>query len=94
MNIGFRYRDQWTPPEAERVTEVAITRFKHVYEVDPDLMREHVEQQPFPNWDTMRIVHGRNDHLTWMHAHFANKVISGEGILGIINIEDAKSDQI
>ena len=78
---GYRYDEQHTPPEAEQVTDVAITRFEHVYEVDPKLMAQHVNQQTFPNWDTLRIVHSRHDHLQWMHDHFAARVISGEEIL-------------
>ena len=88
MNIGFRYREQWTPPHPEQVTDVAITRFEHVYEVEPELMRDHVVQQPFPNWDTLRIVGGRHDHLKWMHDHFAHKVVSGEAIIAALAAED------
>jgi hypothetical protein len=77
----YRYDEQYTPPEAEQVTDVAITRFEHVYEVDPKLMVQHVNQQTFPNWDTLRIVASRHDHLQWMHDHWATKVLSGEEIL-------------
>ena len=78
---GFRYGEQREPPPATRVTDVAITRFEHIYEVDPRLMTEHVTQQPFPNWDTKRIAGSRLDHLEWMHRHFADVVISGEELL-------------
>jgi hypothetical protein len=78
---GYRYADEHEPPQAKQVTETTITRFEHVYEVDPDLMTEHVTQQTFPNWDTLRIVHSRHDHLDWMHRHWAGNVISGEQIL-------------
>jgi len=77
----YRQHEQGTPPNATQVTEVAITRFEHVFEVDPDLMVAHVNQQTFPNWDTLRIVHSRADHLDWMHRHWAGKVLSGEEIL-------------
>ena len=87
MNIGYRYSEQCQPPSATRVSDVAVTRFEHVYEVDPDLMQEFVQQQPFPNWDTMRIVNGRHDHLAWMHAHWASVVISGEELLSEVSGE-------
>jgi hypothetical protein len=77
----YRYEEQYTPPEATQVTDVAITRYEDVYEVDPGLMAEHVNQQTFPNWDTLRIVASRHDHLQWMHDHWATKVLSGEEIL-------------
>ncbi|MFI7454740.1 hypothetical protein ACIBQX_45215 [Nonomuraea sp. NPDC049714] len=70
-----------SPPPAQRVSDVAITRFEHVYEVEPGLMAEHVTQQTFPNWDTLRLVRSRADHLAWMHRHFADTVISGEELL-------------
>ena len=54
-------------------------RFDHIYEVDPALMTEHVEQQEIPAWDTRRIVDSRWEHLAWMHDHFADSVLSGEG---------------
>ena len=32
-----------------------------------------------PLWDTERIVESRNDHLAWMHDHFANEtLVAGE----------------
>lgn len=77
----FRYKDEHEPPPAKRASDVAITRFEHVYEVDPRLMSEFVTQQPFSNWDTERIVHSRHAHLQWMHTHWAARVISGEEIL-------------
>ena len=69
--IGFRYDEQYTPPEPERVSDVAITTFEHVFEVDPRLMERWVLQQQFPNWDRLRIMNSRGDHLDWMHRHFA-----------------------
>ena len=79
--IGFRYSEQMTPPPAEQASDVAITRFEHVYEVDPRLMERWVLQQTFPNWDTLRIMNSRHDHLAWMHRHFAQRVVSGAEIL-------------
>ena len=76
----FRRAEQVQPPPARRITDAAVMRFDGVYEVDPRLM-EQVPQQPFPNWDTLRIVHSREAHLAWMHRHFAGTVISGERIL-------------
>lgn len=87
--MAYRYHDNATPPEATQVTDVAISRFEDVYEVDPKLMVEHVTQQTFPNWDTLRIVHSRHDHLQWMHDHWAHTVVSGEEILR--ELEDEES---
>lgn len=77
----FRHGEERTPPPATQVTDVAITRFEHIYEVDPKLMADHVRQQAFPNWDTQRIAGSRHDHLDWMHRHWAGVVISGEELL-------------
>jgi hypothetical protein len=66
---------------------VAQTTFEHVFEVDPRLMQEHVLQQVFPNWDTLRIMRSRHDHLAWMHRHFAGKVVTGSEILAEIEAE-------
>jgi hypothetical protein len=77
----FRSGEQREPPEATRVTDVAITRFDDVYEVDPRLMAEHVQQMALPNWDMHRIVDGRHDHLAWMHRHWATVVVSGQELL-------------
>lgn len=78
---SYRFEEEHRPPAPELVTDVAITRFAGVYEVDPSLMLEHVTQQTFPNWDTLRIVHSRHDHLAWMHKHWAQEVISGAQLL-------------
>jgi hypothetical protein len=50
-------------------------------------MQQHVLQQVFPNWDTLRIMRSREDHLQWMHQHFAHKVISGSELLAEIEAE-------
>jgi hypothetical protein len=78
---AFRYGDEREPPPATRVSDVAITRFEHIFEVDPRLMTEHVRQQAFPNWDTQRIAHSRLVHLEWMHRHFARNVVSAGELL-------------
>lgn len=83
----YRFAEQHTPPEPVRVSEVAQTTFEHVYEVDPRLMQVHVLQQVFPNWDTLRIMRSRSDHLAWMHAHFAEKVVAGSEILAEVERE-------
>lgn len=83
----YRYAEQFTPPPAVPVTDVAQTTFEHVYEVDPRLMQRHVLQQTFPNWDTLRIMHSRQDHLAWMHAHFASTVVAGAQILAEVEDE-------
>ena len=77
----FRPREERTPPEARRVTDAAVLRFESIYEVDPALMREHVVQQPFANWDTLRIASSRHAHLEWMHRHWASTVVSGDELL-------------
>jgi hypothetical protein len=87
--IGFRLSAQ-QPPEPERVNDTVVKRFDHVYEVDPALMQEHVRQHEFPAWETKRIVDGRWDHLDWMHAHWADGVLSGEELLA----ESAQPDQL
>ena len=78
--ISFRLAKE-KPPEARRINDEVVMRFDHVYEVDPALMTEHIQQQDIPAWDTTRIVAGRWDHLAWMHDHFADTVISGEELL-------------
>jgi hypothetical protein len=84
--LGFRLSAQ-APPQAERVTDVVVSRFEHVYEVDPALMQENVKQQDIPNWDFERIVDSRWEHLAWMHNHFADSVLSGEELLAEIERE-------
>ncbi len=86
MTDGYRYGEQHTPPEPARVTDVAITTFEHVFEIDARLMQRWVLQQTFPNWDTLRIMNARHDHLDWMHRHFAEKVLTGSELLA--EVED------
>jgi hypothetical protein len=78
--LGFRLSAQ-KPPEATRVTDVVVTRYEHVFEVDPELMTEHVRQQELPNWEIHRIVESRWEHLAWMHDHWADSLLSGEELL-------------
>jgi hypothetical protein len=85
--LGFRLSAQ-QPPEAHRVTDVVVSRFDHIFEVDPALMTEHVHQQDIPNWDFQRIVDNRWEHLAWMHDHFADKVLSAEELLREIDAEE------
>ena len=84
----YRYAEQYAPPEHSRVSDVAITTFEHVYEIDPRLMQRWVLQQTFPNWDTLRIMHARGDHLAWMHRHFADTVVSGASVLAELEAAD------
>jgi hypothetical protein len=77
----FRRGEQQSPPPPRQMSDVAIMRFEHIFEVDPRLMTEHVRQQDFPNWDTQRIAASRHDHLDWMHRHWATVVVSGEELL-------------
>jgi hypothetical protein len=78
---SYRYSEEHRPPAARQASDVAIERFEGVFEVDPELMTAHVVQQAFPNWDTLRIVASRHDHLDWMHRHWAGKVVSGQRLL-------------
>jgi hypothetical protein len=84
--LGFRLSAQ-RPPKAEPVTDGVVSRFEHVYEIDPALMQENVRQQDIPNWDFERIVDSRWEHLAWMHDHFADSVLSGEELLAEIDQE-------
>lgn len=85
--MTYRYTEEHTPPEPERVSPVAVTTFEHVYEVDPRLMQQHVVAQTFPNWDTLRIMRSRHDHLDWMHRHFARTVVTGSELLAEVEGE-------
>ena len=76
----FIYKQQYTRPEARRISDGVIMRLDDVYEVDPALM-ELTGQQDLPAWDTRRIVDARWDHLDWMHDHWADQQISGEELL-------------
>jgi hypothetical protein len=87
--IGYRYAEQQTPPEPQRVSDVAVTTHPHVFEVDPRLMERWVLQQRFPNWDSLRIMNSRGDHLAWMHRHFATTVVTGSELLAEVEAESA-----
>ena len=52
----FLYKQQYTRPEARRISDGVIMRLDNVYEVDPELMGKHFKQQNMPRWDTERIV--------------------------------------
>jgi hypothetical protein len=84
--FGLTLRAQ-RPPEPKPVTDGVVQRFEDVYEVDPRLMERWVLQQTFPNWDTLRIMHSRHDHLAWMHRHFAERVVSGAELLAELDAE-------
>jgi hypothetical protein len=88
--MTYRWTEQSTPPEPERVSDVAVTTFEHVYEVDARLMERWVLQQQFPNWDSLRIMNSRQDHLAWMHRHFADKVVTGSELLAEVEQEDGR----
>jgi hypothetical protein len=85
---GFSVGDQ-TPPEAQRITDVVVMRYDHVYEVDPALMTAHVKQQAIPKWDTMRMFDARLEYLYWVQDHWADERISGEELLAEIEAEEA-----
>jgi hypothetical protein len=75
----FVYKQQYSRPEARRISDGVIMRLANVYEVDPDLMGTHFKQQNMPRWDTERIVESRTDHLNWMHDHFSfETLVAGE----------------
>lgn len=84
--IGFRLAAQ-RPPEPKPVADGVVMRLDDVYEVDPALMTDHIEQQDFLVWETNRIVSNRWDHLAWMHDHFADTVIDGEELLAELESE-------
>ncbi|GGO69008.1 hypothetical protein [Nocardioides deserti] len=86
--LGYRYAEQHAPPPPVPVTDVAVTTFEHVLEVDPRLMERWVHQQQMPAWDSLRIVHSRHDHLDWMHRHFADRVVAGSALLREVEAED------
>jgi hypothetical protein len=88
--MTYRWTEQSTPPEPERVSDVAVTTFEHVYEVDARLMERWVLQQQFPNWDSLRIMNSRHDHLAWMHRHFADTVVTGSELLAEVEQEDGR----
>jgi hypothetical protein len=58
-----------------------------VFEVDPRLMERWVLQQTFPNWDSLRIMNSRHEHLEWMHRHFATRVVTGSALLAEVDAE-------
>jgi hypothetical protein len=89
--IGYRYAEQQSPPDPQRVSDVAVTTHEHIYEVDPRLMERWVLQQEFPNWDSLRIMSSRHDHLEWMHRHFASKVMAGSKLLAEVEAEDGRA---
>jgi hypothetical protein len=70
----FVYMQQYVRPEATRVSDGVVVRMG-VYEVDPELMGQQFDQQDMPAWDTLRIIESRNDHLNWMHEHFADETL-------------------
>ena len=78
----FRRGDEQTPPPPQRMSDVAIMRFEHIFEVDPAADGGARPPAGFPNWDTQRIAASRLDHLDWMHRHWADVVVSGEELLG------------
>ena len=92
--IGFRYDEQATPPGPERVSDVALTTHPHLFEVDPRLMERWVLQQEFPNWDSLRIMSSRADHLDWMHRHFATRVVTGSELLAEVDAEGTNEDDV
>jgi hypothetical protein len=76
----YRSNEQ-QPPPPRPVSDVTVMRFDGIFEVSPDLMTEYVPQQGMPAWDTLRIAHGRHDHLQWMHDHFTSTVVSAQELL-------------
>jgi hypothetical protein len=85
--LGFKLSAQ-KPPPAKRVADGVVSRYEHVYEVDPALMQEHVRQQAIPEWEFHRIIENRLEHLAWMHDHFADSVLSGEELLAELDADE------
>jgi hypothetical protein len=87
--LGFRLSAE-RPPEAKRVTDVVVMRHDHIYEVDPKLMSERTHQQDIPNWDMLRIVDSRWEHLRWMHDHWADSLIHPSELLQELEEEEGE----
>ncbi len=85
--VGYRRAEQYDCPTPQRVSDVAVTTFEHVFEVDDRLMQRWVLQQEFPNWDSLRIMNSRHDHLDWMHRHFAERVVNGSQLWAEVQAE-------
>ncbi|HET6911151.1 MAG TPA: hypothetical protein VFH54_17615 [Mycobacteriales bacterium] len=85
--MSYRHVDQHPPDRFRQVTDQAGHRLEQVYEVNPDLMRSHVEQQLMPIWDTQRIVEARAEHLKWMHRHWAQVTVSGAELLAELDAD-------
>jgi hypothetical protein len=85
--VGYRRAEQYDPPAPQRASDVAVTTFEHVFEVDDRLMERWVLQQEFPNWDSLRIMNSRHDHLAWMHHHFAGRVVTGSELWAEVEAE-------
>lgn len=92
--MSYRYSDEHTPPAPEQVSEVARTTHPHVFEVDPRLMERWVLQQTFPNWDTLRIMNARHDHLEWMHAHFSSRTVTGSELIAEVDAESEDAGHV
>lgn len=84
--IGFKLAAE-RPPDAKPVADGVVMRLEDVYEVDPALMTDHIQQLDTPVWQTNRILSNRWDHLAWMHDHWADTVIHGEELLEEIERE-------
>lgn len=84
--LGFRLSAQHRP-KASRVSDVVVSRYAGVYEIDPELMQEHVHQQTMPEWDFNRIIEQRREHLAWMQKHWADEMISGDALLAELEQE-------
>jgi hypothetical protein len=76
---GFRLSEQHAPPPRP-VTDGIVTRLDGIYEVDPELMQAHVNQQDMPLWDTRRIANNRLEYLAWMGEHLADEWVTSEDI--------------
>lgn len=64
-------RKQDTIPEE---AETVIVRHG-MFEVDPDLMKDEVQQQEMTDEERNKIVDNRWDYLEWMQDHFSNKIL-------------------
>ena len=67
-------------PDPRPVTDVVVTRFDHIYEVDPSRMGTYFQQQQMPPWDSLRIAADRWDHIRDIHGQWADEIVlAGQG---------------
>lgn len=88
--MADRYAQQFRPPEAQQITDVAINRHDKVFGIGSGLTVRHADQQTLPDGEKIRIAHSEHDHLQRMHDYWTARVVSGEGILRSIDEEKGR----